>query len=144
MEGNTWEGLENLKNAGEKIEEFEKGRFEEEIRRIRMKKGKEMKLNPEAEEFKRGELPGRYTAKLLYGWDDKKFDEEYLKKLQKNWNRWKKDRQEGEREEYMKKLEENLEWNKTDEETSREIRRGDKDRPGREDGLHQKLGPRIN
>ena len=27
-----------------------------------MKKGKEMKLNPEAEEFKRGELPGRYTA----------------------------------------------------------------------------------
>ena len=83
-EENTWEGLENLKNAGEKIEEFEKGRFEEEIRRIRMKKGKEMKLNPEAEEFKRGELPGRYTAKLLYGWDDKKFDEEYLKKLERN------------------------------------------------------------
>ena len=129
MEGNTWEGLENLKNAGEKIEEFEKGRFEEEIRRIRMKKGKEMKLNPEAEEFKRGELPGRYTAKLLYGWDDKKFDEEYLKKLQKNWNRWKKDRQEGEREEYMKKLEENLEWNKEEEETSRIIWGGDKEVP---------------
>ena len=78
-EGNTWEGLENLKNAMEKVEEFEKGRFEEEIRRIRMKKENEMRLNPEAEEFKRGELPGRYTAKLLYGWDDKKFDEEYLK-----------------------------------------------------------------
>jgi len=30
-EGNTWEGLENLKNAREKIEEFKKGRFEEEI-----------------------------------------------------------------------------------------------------------------
>ena len=30
-EGNMWEGLENLKNAREKIEEFEKGRFEEEI-----------------------------------------------------------------------------------------------------------------
>jgi len=28
---NTWEELENLKNAMEKIEEFEKGRFEEEI-----------------------------------------------------------------------------------------------------------------
>jgi len=108
-EENTWEGLENLKNAMEKIEEFEKGRFEEEIWRIRMKKGKEMKLNPEAEEFKRGELPGRYIAKLLYGWDDKKFDEEYLKKLQRNWNRWKNDRKEGERE-YMKKLEESLEW----------------------------------
>jgi len=30
-EKNTWEGVENLKNAGRKIEEFEKGRFEEEI-----------------------------------------------------------------------------------------------------------------
>ena len=128
-EENTWEGLENLKNAMGKIEEFEKGRFEEEIRRIRMKKGKEMRLNPEAEEFKRGELPGRYIAKLLYGWDDKKFDEEYLKKLQKNWNRWKKDREEGEREDYMKKLEENLEWNKKDEETSRVIWGDDKEVP---------------
>ena len=86
-EENTWEGLENLKNVMKKVEEFEKGRFEEEIQRIRMKKGKEMKLNPEAEEFKRGELPGRYMEKLLYGWDDKKFEEEYLKKLERNWNR---------------------------------------------------------
>ena len=107
-EENTWEGLENLKNAMKKVEEFEKGRFEEEIQRIRIKKGKEMKLNLEAEEFKRGELPGRYAAKLLYGWDDKKFDEEYLKKLERNWNRWKNDRKEGEKE-YMKKLEESLE-----------------------------------
>jgi len=79
-----WEGV---KNAMEKVEEFEKRRFEEEIQRIRMKKEKEIKLNLEAEEFKRGELPGKYMAKLLYGWDDKKFDEEYLKKLEKNWNR---------------------------------------------------------
>jgi len=106
-EENTWEGLENLKNVMEKIEEFEKERFEEEIQRIRIKKGKEMKLNPEAEEFRR-ELPGRYTVKLLYGWDDKKFDEEYLKKLERNWNRWKNDRKEGEKE-YIKKLEEGLE-----------------------------------
>jgi len=119
-EENTWEGLENLKNAMEKIEEFEKGRFEEEIRRIRMKKGKEIKLNPEAEEFKREELPGRYTAKLLYGWNDKKFDKEYLKKLERNWNRWKNDRKEGEKE-YMKKLEKSLEWNKKDEQRSKEI-----------------------
>ena len=119
-EENTWEGLENLKNAMEKVEEFEKGRFEEEIRRIRIKKGKEIRLNLEAEEFKRGELPGRYMAKLLYGWDDKKFDEEYLNKLQKNWNRWKNNRREGEKE-YMKKLKESLEWNEKDEETSRVI-----------------------
>jgi len=86
-EENTWERLKNLKNAMEKIEEFKKRRFEEEIQRIRLKKGKEIKLNPETEDFKRGELPGKYIAKLLYGWNDKKFDEEYLKKLEKNWNK---------------------------------------------------------
>jgi len=86
-EENTWEGLENLKNTREKIEEFKKERFKEEIQRIRLKKGKEIKLNPEAEEFKRGELSEKYTAKLLYRWDDKKFDKEYLKKLERNWNR---------------------------------------------------------
>jgi len=102
------EGLENLKNVMEKVEEFEKGRFEEEIWRIRMKKGKEMKLNLEAEEFRRGELPGKYMVKLLYGWDDKKFEKEYLKKLERNWNRWKNDRKKGEKE-YMKKLERSLE-----------------------------------
>ena len=117
-----------MKNAMEKIEEFEKGRFEEEIRRIRMKKEKEIKLNPEAEEFKRGELPGRYTAKLLYGWDDKKFDEEYLKKLERNWNRWKNERKEGEKE-YMKKLEESLEWSKRDEQRSKKIWGDEKEVP---------------
>jgi len=70
-----------------KVEEFEKRRFDEEIQRIQVKKGKKMKLNLEVEEFKRGKLLGRYTVKLLYGWDDKKFKEEYLKKLEKNWNR---------------------------------------------------------
>ena len=97
-----------MKNVMEKIEEFEKERFKEEIWRIKMKKEKEIKLNLEAEEFRRGELLGKYMAKLLYGWDDKKFNEEYLKKLERNWNRWKNDRKEGEKE-YMKKLEESLE-----------------------------------
>ena len=120
MEGNTWKRLENLKNVERKIEEFEKRRFEKEIWRIRIKKGKKTKLNLETEEFRRGELPERYTAKLLYGWDDKKFDEEYLKKLEKNWNRWKNDRKKGEKE-YRKKLEEGLEWNKRDEQRSKEI-----------------------
>ena len=48
---NTWEGLENLKNVMEKIEEFKKERFEEEIRRIRVKKEKEMKLNLEEKSY---------------------------------------------------------------------------------------------
>ena len=34
-------------------------------------------MNLEVEKFRRGELPERYIAKLLYEWDDKKFDEEY-------------------------------------------------------------------
>jgi len=93
-----------------------------------MKKEKEAKLNPEAEEFRRGELPGRYTAKLLYGWDDKKFDEEYLKKLEKNWNRWKNDRKEEEKK-YRKKLEEGLEWNEKDEQRSKKIWEDEKEVP---------------
>ena len=119
-EENTWEGIENLKNAIEKVEEFEKRRFEEEIQRIKIKREKEMKLNPKVDEFKRGKLPERYTVKLLYGWDDKKFDEEYLKKLERNWNRWKNKGKEREKE-YMKKLEEILEWNKKDKQMSRRI-----------------------
>jgi len=39
------------------------------------------------------ELLGKYTVKLLYGWDDRKFEEEYLDKLEKNWKKWKEDRQ---------------------------------------------------
>ena len=73
-----------------------------------------MKLNLEVEKFKRRELPGRYRAKLLYGWDNKKFEEEYLKKLEKNWNRWKNNRKESE-EEYVRKLEGSVEWNEKDE-----------------------------
>ena len=32
---------------------------------------------------------GKFTARMLYGWDDGKFEEEYLKKLERNWRRWK-------------------------------------------------------
>ena len=47
-------------------------------------------------------------AKLLYGWDDKKFEEEYLTKLEKNWNRWKNDRQIDENR-HLKRIEEKME-----------------------------------
>jgi len=36
------------------------------------------------------ELPGRYTAKLLYGWDNKKYNREYWKHMEENWKQWKK------------------------------------------------------
>jgi len=34
-----------------------------------------------------GELLGRYTAKMLYGWDDKRFDQEYWGLLERNWKK---------------------------------------------------------
>ena len=43
----------------------------------------------EEKDFGRGELPGKFTARMLYGWDDGKSKKEYLKKLEKNWRRWK-------------------------------------------------------
>ena len=90
-----------MKNTRKKIEEFEKERAEKEIWRIQ--KGKEIKLNPKVEEFKRMELPGKYMAKLLYGWNNKNFEEEYLKKLERNWNRWKNDKKECKEEEVKKR-----------------------------------------
>jgi len=85
-ESDTWEKREDLENAREALEEFE-GRMEAEVR-------KQERIDMvEERDFRRGELLGKYTVKLLYGWDDKKFEEEYLAKLEKNWKRWKEDRQ---------------------------------------------------
>ena len=81
-EEDTWERKENLKNAGKVLEEF-KGRMSAEVRR-------QEKIDMvEERNFKRGELLGKFTARMLYGWDDGKFEEEYLKKLERNWRRWK-------------------------------------------------------
>ena len=78
-EGDTWERRENLENVEELIEEFEGEGIE-----VRRQEG-------EVEEYGRMGLPGKYTAKLLYGWNDKEFEEEYLKRLEKNWKKWKED-----------------------------------------------------
>ena len=43
----------------------------------------------EEETFRRRELPGRFTAKKLYGWSDKRYDQEYWGRMEKNWRRWK-------------------------------------------------------
>ena len=34
-------------------------------------------------------LSWKYMAKILFRWDNKKFKNEYLKKLEKSWERWK-------------------------------------------------------
>jgi len=59
-------------------------------------------------DYKRMELPGKYTARVLYGWDDKKFEEEYLNKLERNWRRWKEDRKIDENK-YLRRVEEQVE-----------------------------------
>ena len=38
----------------------------------------------EEKDFKRGELLGKYMAKMLYGWDDGKFEKKYLRRLKRN------------------------------------------------------------
>jgi len=81
-EHDTWERKEDLGNAKEVLEEFEE-RMDAEIRR-------QEKLNrTEKRDFRREELPGKFIVRMLYGWNDRKFEEEYLKKLERNWRRWK-------------------------------------------------------
>jgi len=98
-EGDTWERKENLKNAEELIEEFKRGEIV--VRR----------QVEEEEEYRRMELPGKFTAKVLYGWDDQRFEEEYLDKLEKNWKKWKEDRQIDESE-HLRRVEEKMEEEK--------------------------------
>jgi len=78
-EGDTWEKEENLGNAQEVLRDYEKG-YEELARRIREK---------EDSTYCRSELPGRYMAKLLYTWDNGRFEREYLEKLERSWRKWK-------------------------------------------------------
>jgi len=95
-----------LKNAKELVDDFE-GRIEAEIRC----QEKVVEKKREKKEYRRMELPGKYTAKVLYEWDNKKFVDEYLKKLEKNWRRWKNNRQIDENE-HLKNIEEKMEEKK--------------------------------
>jgi len=64
------------------VNEFE-GRMNAEVRR-------QKKIDmAEEEDFRRRELPRKFIAKMLYGWDNGKFEEEYLRKLKRNWQKWK-------------------------------------------------------
>jgi len=83
-EEDTWESKENLRNAMELVEEFEREYCREEEEEVRQQEADEKKGA-----FSR-ELPGRYTAKLLYGWGNKKYNREYWRRIEENWRRWKK------------------------------------------------------
>jgi len=80
-ESDTWEERENLENAKEAIEEFEKEYWRdiEDVARQEREEGT----------FRRGELLGRFIAKKLYRWSDKRYDQEYWGRMEKNWRRWK-------------------------------------------------------
>ena len=81
-EGNTWESRENLENAKELVEEFEReyGKEAEELRRQKLEE-KEKKFSQE--------LPREFTAKLLYGWGWRRYEREREKRWDENWSRWK-------------------------------------------------------
>jgi len=61
--------LENLGNIIDLVEKFEKEIRKEKIKKVQMRKEKrkEKALNPEAKIFKKSELPGKYTTKILFG-----------------------------------------------------------------------------
>ena len=80
-ESDTWEGRENLENAKEAIEEFEK-EYRRDMEDVTWQEHKEGT-------FQQGELPGRFTAKKLYRWSDKRYDQEYWGRMEKNWRQWK-------------------------------------------------------
>ena len=62
------------------MEEFE-GRTNTEVRR-------QEKIDmAEERDYRRGELPEKYTVKMLYKWNNRKFEKEYLKKLERNWRK---------------------------------------------------------
>jgi len=74
-----------LENAKELVDEFE-GRLGAEVRRQeKIEERGKVRSNPRADEFQRSELLRKYTAKLLFGWNDRKFEDKYLKKLERNW-----------------------------------------------------------
>ena len=80
IEYDSWEREEDLENTKELVVEFEK--------RMNTKVRRQEKIDwMEEKNFRRGELPGKFTAKMLYEWDDGKFKDEYLKKLERNWKR---------------------------------------------------------
>ena len=83
-EGDTWKSRENLENAGDLLREFEEeyGKDNREVRR--------QQRTEDDIDYWRGGFPGRYTARRLFGWTDRKYDKRYWQRLEHNWKRWKK------------------------------------------------------
>jgi len=76
VESDTWEEKKNLENVKEAIEEFKK-EYQQDMEDVRRQEGKKRT-------FRRGELPGIFMAKKLFGWSDKRYNEEYWGRLEQN------------------------------------------------------------
>jgi len=76
-EEDTWEKEGNLGNVQKAVEEY-KREYKKTVKRIRKE---------EDGAYSRSELPGRYMAKLLCGWDNGRFEKEYLEKLERSWKK---------------------------------------------------------
>ena len=75
-EYDIWEREEDLGNV-KIVVEFE--------RRLNVEVRRQEKLDmAEERNFRREKLLGKYTVKMLYKWNDKKFEEKYLKKLERD------------------------------------------------------------
>jgi len=68
-----------LENAKELVEEFER-EYREEAEELRRQE-----LEEEEKEFS-CELPREFTAKLLYGWERRRYEKEREKRWDANWN----------------------------------------------------------
>ena len=89
VELDTWEGRENLGNAKEAIKEFKK-EYQQDIKEVNWQEREE-------EMFRRGELQGRFMAKKLFRWSDKRYNKEYWRRLEQNWKQWKEGQTRGKR-----------------------------------------------
>jgi len=69
--------MENLENAKKAVEEFEK-EYQQDIEDVQRQEKKEGM-------FRKGKLPGRFTARKLFRWSDKRYDKEYWARLERNW-----------------------------------------------------------
>ena len=64
VKNDIWKKEEDLENTRETVEEFK--------RRMNTKVRRQEKLDRlEKRNFRRGELPEKYIAKMLYKWDDR-------------------------------------------------------------------------
>ena len=91
-ENDIWEKEEDLENVKEVVAEFKKKisievRQQEKIERKDLDQVWKVKLNPNVKKFRRSELLGKYTAKISFRQDDRKFKNKYLKKLERNQHR---------------------------------------------------------